>query len=214
MMVLVACETSGTVRDAFNKAGHDAWSVDVLPSDTPSNRHIQDDVRNVLGSSWDMLIVCHPPCTRLCNSGVRWLHTPPPNKTKQEMWEELDEGCDLFSTLWNVSHIPSVCVENPIMHRYAKERIDNFEPAAQTIQPWHFAQTEDDPDNVSKATCLWLRNLPKLERTGNLDGSTARHECHSAAPSKLRWKIRSKFFPSVASAMAEQWGSIQQGATI
>ena len=86
MKILIGCETSGVVRDAFLANGHDAWSCDLLPSDKASNRHIQDDIRNVLAfEKWDMLVVGHPPCTRLCNSGVRWLHTPPPGRTKDEM---------------------------------------------------------------------------------------------------------------------------------
>ena len=100
MKILVGCETSGVVRNAFAELGHDVWSCDVLPSDTPSNRHIQDDVLNVLKmDEWDQLIVCHPPCTRLCNSGVRWLHKAPPNKTLEQMWDELDQGAELFSKL-------------------------------------------------------------------------------------------------------------------
>jgi len=89
MKVLIGCETSGIVREAFLSKGHDVWSCDVLPSDDASNRHIQDDILNVMNmDSWDMLIVAHPPCTRLCNSGVRWLHKAPPNKTLTEMWNE------------------------------------------------------------------------------------------------------------------------------
>ena len=96
MKVLIACETSGTVRNAFLDRGHDAWSCDVLPSDDLTNRHIQDDVLEVLKmESWDMLMVAHPPCTRLCNSGVRWLHKAPPGKTLAEMWEQLDQGAEL-----------------------------------------------------------------------------------------------------------------------
>lgn len=203
--ILVGCETSGTVRDAFLEAGHDCWSCDVLPSDTPSNRHIVDDVRNVMAfERWDALFVMHPPCTRLCNSGVRWLKKPPAGRTLAEMWRDLDDGCALFSHLWNAD-IPMICVENPVMHRYAKERIKNYVKQSQTIQPWHFADSDESPDNVTKATCFWLRGLPLLKPTGKVDGKTARPECHRAAPSKDRWKIRSKFFPSVAKAMADQW---------
>jgi len=205
MKVLIGCETSGTVRNAFAALGHDAWSCDVLPADTPSNHHIQGDIRDVMQDDWDLMCVMHPPCTRLTNSGVRWLHKAPPNKTLDQMWAELDAGCALFSDVWNVEHIPFVAVENPVMHRHAKERIRNYEPFAQSVQPWHFADAEDDADNVKKRTCLWLRGLPKLERTGSLDGSTARDECHKAPPSADRWKIRSKFYAGVANAMAKQW---------
>ena len=151
MKVLIACETSGTVRDAFDNEGHDAWSCDILPADTPTNKHIQDDVRNVLTmDDWDLLMVAHPPCTRLCNSGVRWLHKAPPGKTLEDMWRELDEGAKLFSELWNAD-IPHVAVENPIMHKYAKERIVNFEKATQTFQPWEFGNDEKGEDKKGLA---------------------------------------------------------------
>lgn len=208
--VLIGCETSGIVRDAFLSAGHDCWSCDVLPSDTPSNRHIQDDVRNVMNyERWDFMAVMHPPCTRLCNSGVRWLHKAPPNKTLDQMWRDLDEGCALFSDVWNAD-IPLIAVENPIMHKYAKERIRNFEEPHQKVQPWEFATSDASPDNVTKKTCFWLKGLPPLQTTGTVDGSTARDECHKAAPSADRWKIRSKFYHGIASAMADQWGAIAQ----
>lgn len=204
--VLIGCETSGVVREAFLREGHDAWSCDVLPSDVPSNRHIVADVREVLAVEvFDLLVIAHPPCTRLCNSGVRWLSTPPPGRSLEEMWRELDEGAELFSDLWNAD-VPHVAVENPVMHRHAKERIRNFEPHSQSVQPWEFGVDEAGPDNVKKRTCLWLRNLPKLVATGTLDGKTARDECHKTPPSKDRWKIRSKFYEGIADAMAKQWG--------
>ena len=208
MKVLIGCETSGVVREAFIDQGHDAWSCDVLPSDVPTNRHIQDDVLNVLRSdNWDMLMVAHPPCTRLCNSGVRWLSKPPPNKTLKQMWNELEDGAKLFSELLNAD-VPRIAVENPVMHKHAKQRIENYQPFSQSIQPWQFATDDDSSDNVKKRTCLWLKNLPKLIPTGNVDGSTARDECHKAAPSKNRWKIRSKFYHGIARAMAIQWGDM------
>lgn len=206
--ILIGCEQSGVVRDAFLKQGHDAVSCDILPSETPSNNHIQADVRDVLTwEKWDMLIIAHPPCTRLCNSGVRWLHKAPPERTLDEMWRELDEGAELFSDLWNAD-CPRIAVENPVMHKYAKERIRNYEPFAQSFQPWQFAKSDDAADNVKKRTCLWLRNLPPLKPTGSLDGSTARDDIHKAPPSADRWKFRSRFFEGVADAMATQWGSL------
>ena len=206
MKVLIACETSGTVRNAFLDRGHDAWSCDVLPSDDLTNRHIQDDALEVLKmESWDMLMVAHPPCTRLCNSGVRWLHKAPPGKTLAEMWEQLDQGAELFSKLWN-SDIPKVAIENPVMHKYAKARIKNFEPFTQSVQPYEFAESIDAEDNISKRTCLWLRNLPPLIKTGTLTRETARHDIHNASPGKDRWKVRSKFHKGIAEAMADQWG--------
>lgn len=208
--VLIGCETSGIVRDAFLARGHDAWSCDLLPADTPTNRHIIGDVRDVMQDSWDLMAVMHPPCTRLCNSGVRWLTAPPPGRTTEEMWAELEAGAALFSAVWNVPHIPLVAVENPVMHRHAKSRIENYEPPAQTVQPWQFATDPDGPDNERKRTCLWLRGLPALRPTGTLDGSTARDSVHRASPGADRWKLRSKFFPGLAAAMADQWGPVAQ----
>lgn len=205
LRVLVGCETSGIVRDAFLEAGHDAWSCDILPADRPSNRHIVGDVRDVMQDEWDLLAVMHPPCTRLCNSGVRWLSSPPPGKTLADMRRELEEGAALFSAVWNVRHIERVAVENPVMHRHAKALIENYRPPAQTVQPWQFGDDPEGPDNERKRTCLWLRNLPPLVPTGTLDGSTARDSVHKASPGPDRWKVRSKFFPGIARAMATQW---------
>ena len=206
MKILIACETSGTVRNAFLNRGHDAWSCDVLPSDDLTNRHIQDDVLEVLKmESWDMLMVAHPPCTRLCNSGVRWLNKAPPGKTLAEMWEQLDQGAELFSKLWNAD-VPRVAIENPVMHKHAKARIKNFQPFAQSVQPYEFADSIDAEDNVSKRTCLWLRNLPPLIKTGTLTRETARQDIYNASPGKDRWKVRSKFHKGIAQAMADQWG--------
>ena len=208
MKILIGCETSGTVRNAFIERGHDAWSCDILPADDQTNRHIQDDIRNVLEmEAWDLLLVAHPPCTRLCNSGVRWLHKAPPGKTVQEMWEELDEGAALFSDLWNAD-IPRIAIENPIMHKHAKAKIENFEPFAQSVQPYEFADSVEAEDNVSKRTCLWLKNLPLLQKTSNLTRETARHDIHLASPGPDRWKFRSKFHKGLAQAMAEQWGAV------
>lgn len=205
--VLIGCETSGVVRDAFTTQGYDAWSCDLLPADTPTNRHIIGDVRSIICmDKWDLLMVAHPPCTRLCNSGVRWLHTPPPGRTKEEMWHELDEGAKLFSDLLN-ANIPHIAIENPVMHKYAKARIVNFYKFNQSIQPWQFGTDPMGQDNVKKRTCLWLKELPLLALTGSLTGATARADVHRAPPSANRWKIRSKFFPGVAEAMATQWGA-------
>ncbi|MEI4262769.1 hypothetical protein [Roseovarius sp. D0-M9] len=234
LKVLIGCEQSGVVRDAFNGLGHNAWSCDLLPAERPSNRHIVGDVRDVMMmDDWDILAVMHPPCTRLCNSGVRWLDKPAknpiadlsaaerlewPGMSDAEKlaltWKKLEAGVALFSDVWNVEHIPMVAVENPVMHRHAKERITNFQPHAQTVQPWHFGTDEDGPDNERKRTCLWLRNLPTLTRTGTLDGTTARDSVHKASPSPNRWKERSRFFPGLAQAMALQWGGAAQARQI
>jgi len=199
MRVLVACEFSGTVRDAFLERGHDAWSCDLLPSDPPSNRHIVGDARDILGDGWDMLIVAHPPCTRLCNSGVRWLSEPPAGRTKEEMWADLEAGADLFSKFWNAD-IPHVCVENPVMHGHAKKLIRNYKKPAQSVQPWQFGHGE------SKRTCFWLRELPPLKPTNVVDGREQR--IHRMPPSPDRWKHRSRFYPGIAAAMADQWGRL------
>jgi hypothetical protein len=205
--VLIGCETSGIVREAFLARGHDAWSCDLLPSDTPTNRHIVGDVRDVMRGDWDLMAVMHPPCTRLCNSGVRWLKTPPPGRSLGDMWRELDDGAALFSACWNADHIPCVAVENPVMHRHAKARIANYAPPAQTVQPWQFGTDPAGPDNERKRTCFWLRALSPLVPTGTLDGTTARDSVHRASPGAERWKQRSRFFPGLAAAMADQWGA-------
>ena len=221
MKILIGCEQSGIVRDAFLARGHDAWSCDLLPAETPTNRHIIGDVRDVMKwDDWDMLAVMHPPCTRLTNSGVRWLHKPPANRqpdypadydhwTETErlkfMWDELDKGAALFSDCWNAD-IPMVAVENPVMHKYAKARITNYQPFTQSVQPHQFGTDPNGPDNERKRTCFWLRGLPPLTPTGTLDGTTARDSVHKASPGKDRWKVRSKFFPGLAAAMAQQWG--------
>lgn len=196
LRILIACEFSGTVRDAFLARGHDAWSCDLLPDERNSNRHIRGDVRDVLDERWDALIVAHPPCTRLCNSGVRWLNSPPPGRTRDEMWDELERGADLFSTLWSAS-APCVAVENPVMHKHAKARIRNYTPPTQSVQPWQFGHPE------TKRTCLWLKNLPPLRATNIVAGREAR--VHKMPQGPNRWRERSRFFPGIAAAMADQW---------
>jgi hypothetical protein len=196
LRVLVACEYSGVVRRAFLARGCDAWSCDLLPSEDGSNRHIRGDARDLVHDGWDLLMVAHPPCTRLCNSGVRWLHTPPPGKTAGQMELELREGAALFSAFWNAP-IPRVAVENPVMHGHAKRLIENYAEPAQSIQPWQFGHGE------TKRTCLWLRNLPPLRPTNVVEGREQR--VHRMPPSPTRWKERSRFYPGIAAAMAEQW---------
>lgn len=197
--VLIACEFSGTVRRAFASAGHDAWSCDLLPADDRSNKHIIGDARDILSDGWDLLMVAHPPCTRLCNSGVRWLSVPPPGRELADLWRELDEGAALFSAFWNAP-IPRVCVENPVMHKHAKARITNYVEPAQSVQPWQFGHGE------TKRTCFWLRGLPALVPTAIVEGREAR--VHMMAPGPDRWKERSRFFPGIAAAMASQWGGL------
>ena len=196
LRVLVACEYSGVVRRAFLARGCDAWSCDLLPAEDGSNRHIRGDARELLKDGWDLLMVAHPPCTRLCNSGVRWLSTPPPGKSAAQMERELREGAALFSSFWNAP-ISRVAVENPVMHRHAKALIENYAEPAQSIQPWQFGHGE------CKRTCLWLRGLPPLKPTNVVDGREQR--VHRMPPSPTRWKERSRFYPGIAAAMADQW---------
>jgi len=203
LRVLVACEFSGVVRRAFAARGHDAWSCDLLPAEDRSNKHIIGDARDILNDGWD-LMVAHPPCTRLCNSGVRWLTKPPPGKTLDQMWRELYEAAELFSAFWNAP-IDRICIENPVMHRHAKARIVNYQDFAQSVQPWQFGHGE------VKRTCLWLKNLPPLVPTDIVDGRTAR--VHRMPPSEDRWRERSRFFPGIAAAMADQWGSLATDST-
>ena len=199
MRVLIACEYSGVVRRAFAARGHDTWSCDLLPSEDHANQHIIGDARDLLGDGWDLLMVAHPPCTRLCNSGVRWLSRPPKGKTLAQMWADLDEAADLFSAFWNAP-IDRVAVENPIMHRHARERIRNFAPASQQLQPWQFGHGE------TKATCLWLKNLAPLRPTNIVEGRTQR--VHRMSPGPNRWRERSRTFQGIADAMADQWGNL------
>jgi hypothetical protein len=211
MKILVACEYSGIVRRAFAARGHDAWSCDLLPAEDGSNRHYVGDVRDILYDGWDLLIVAHPPCTRLCNSGVRWLSVPPPGRTQQQLWDELDQGAALFSTLWNAP-VPRVAVENPVMHRHAKAKIKNYQAPAQSVQPWEYGDWE------TKRTCLWLRGLTALIPTySTLDAARAglglandaqpTARVHRMTPGPARAKERSRFFAGIAEAMADQWGS-------
>jgi hypothetical protein len=210
LRVLIGCETSGVVRRAFAALGHDAWSCDLLPAEDGSNRHFICDVRDRLHDGWDLLAVFHPPCTRLCNSGVRWLHTPPPGRSHDEMWAELDEGAALFSAVWNAP-VPRVAVENPVMHKHAKARIAGYAPPAQTVQPWWFGEP------AFKATSLYLRGLPPLAPTARLTpprAGTPEHKAwswvHRAPPGPHRWQHRSRTFEGIAVAMAHQWGGYAQ----
>lgn len=197
LRVLIACEFSGVVRRAFTAMGHDAWSCDLLPADDRSNHHIMGDARDILGDGWDLLMVAHPPCTRLCNSGVRWLSVPPPGRTLDEMQADLHEGAELFSDFLNAP-IDRICVENPVMHRHAKALIRNYVEPAQSVQPWQYGHPE------TKRTCLWLKGLPNLVPTDIVEGREAR--VHMMSPGPNRWRERSRFFPGIAKAMAEQWG--------
>lgn len=207
MRVLVGCETSGVVRRAFAALGHDVWSVDLLPAEDGSNRHIVGDIRDYLRDGWDLLAVMHPPCTRLCNSGVRWLSKPPLGRTREDMWGDLEAAVALFSACLHAP-IPRRAIENPIMHRHARERIDGL-PRPQIVQPWWFG------DPAFKATGLYLIDLPPLKPTRRLDPprpGTADHKAwsavHRAPPGPNRWRVRSRTFEGLAAAMADQWGQV------
>lgn len=188
MKVLIACEFSGTVRDAFISRGHDAISCDLLPTES-DGPHIQGDVREVLKEPWD-LVIAHPPCTRLCNSGVRWLH-------ERNLWKEMEEAARFFFDCL-VANSDRVAVENPIMHKYAKKIIGRGPDF--TCQPWQFG------DAAKKRTCFWTRGLEPLRPTSNMTGKDAVQEVHLMSPSKDRWKKRSITYQGIANAMADQWG--------
>lgn len=187
MNVLVACEYSGIVRDAFISKGHDAVSCDILPTESPGPHH-QGNVEDILHEEWD-LIIAHPPCTRLTLAGVRWLH-------ERNLWGELDEACDFFKLFLHHS-CPKIAIENPLPHKYAVERIGR--KYDQRLQPWQFGHGE------TKGICLWLKGLPALTPTNIVEGREAR--VHRMPPGADRAKMRSRFFEGVAQAMADQWGS-------
>lgn len=188
LRVLVACEYSGRVRDAFAALGHSAVSCDLLPSDAPGH-HIQGDVSDLLAQPWD-LVIAHPPCTRLCNSGVRWL-------AERDLWADMREGAQFFLACLN-ANAPRVAVENPVMHKYAREIVGRGPDF--TVQPWQFG------DPAKKRTCFWTRGLPPLTPTSNMTAADASADCHNASPGPDRWKIRSTTYQGIANAIAQQWG--------
>ena len=183
MRVLVACEFSGVVRRAFRARGHDAWSCDLLDADDAAEgcHHIIGDVRSILNTRWDLMIA-HPPCTHLAVSGARWF---------KEKRAEQEEALDFVRTLLDAP-IPHIALENPISIISSKVRKPD-----QIIQPWMFGHGE------TKATCLWLKNLPKLVSTNVVEGRTPR--VHYASPGPNRWKERSRTLQGIADAMADQW---------
>lgn len=183
MRVLVACEYSGRVRDAFTRAGHYAVSCDLLPSETPG-AHYRGDVRDMLHTDWDLMIA-HPPCTHLAVSGARWF-----GEKQQEQAEALAFVRELLD-----APIPRIALENPVSIISSRIRKPD-----QIVQPWQYGHGE------TKATCLWLKNLPPLVPTDVVDGREAR--VHRMAPGPDRWKERSRTFTGIAQAMADQWGSL------
>ena len=181
LRVLVACEFSGIVRDAFAARGHDAWSCDLLPTERPGN-HIHGDVLAILDDGWDLMIA-HPPCTHLAVSGARWF------KDKQKEQEE----SLVFVKMLMDAPIQKICIENPISIISTRIRKPD-----QIIQPWQFGHGE------TEATCLWLKGLPKLQPTQIVDGRE--NKVHRCPPGPERWKIRSRTFQGIANAMANTWG--------
>ena len=183
MRVLVACEYSAAVRDAFRAKGHDAWSCDLLPTEGDPQWHHEGDVFEILTDSWDLMIA-HPPCTHLAVSGARWF--------KDKLVEQA-EALEFVRRLLDAP-IDKIALENPISIISSRIR-----KPTQIIQPWQFGHGE------TKATCLWLKNLPPLTPTKIVDGREAR--VHKMAPGPDRWKERSRTYQGIADAMAEQWGA-------
>lgn len=194
MRVLVACEFSGKVRDAFLARGHDAWSCDLLPTESNPERHIQANVLDLPFDTWDLLIF-HYPCTYLANSGVRWLFGGKGSERDQGRWALMEKDARNFRYLLNLP-VRKIAGENPIQHKYAQEIIGHRH--SQVIQPWQFGHGE------TKATCLWLKNLPPLRPTNIV--AERKPRVHREPPSADRWKNRSRTLPGIAQAMAEQWG--------
>ena len=198
MKVLVACEYSGRVRDAFLALGHDAMSCDLLDTEAPGP-HYQGDVRDIIGDGWDLMIA-HPPCTYLCASGLHW------NKRRTERAQKTEEDLEFVRFLLEAP-IEYIALENPIGCIGTRIR-----PADQIIQPWWFG------DDASKATCLWLNNLPQLRPTKLVEGRLVNGKRRWAnqtdsgqnrlGPSEDRWKQRSETYMGIAKAMAEQWGNL------
>lgn len=193
--ILVACESSQIVTRAFRKAGFKAFSCDLLPGEINPEWHIQKDIRDVYLRDYDLMIA-HPPCTFMCNSGVSWL------KKDDSRWEELRLAKEFFDYLWKAK-VKRICIENPIPHKYAL-----LPKYTQIIQPYQFGHPE------RKATCLWLKNLCKLDETNNVKKEMEKlpkkeaQRIHYTSPGKERWKIRSRTFTGIAEAMAIQWGAM------
>lgn len=195
MKVLVACEFSGIVRHQFEQAGHNAWSCDILPSEAPG-KHYQGDVIDILDAEWDLMIA-HPPCTFLANSGVQHLHTDP------QRWVQLHDAVAMFRALL-AAPVPRICIENPIPHKYARNMIGR--KYDQLIQPYQFGHPE------RKATCLWLKGLDPLVHTNDVRlemeklPKSQQQRIFHMSPGPNRSHERSRFYTGFARAMAEQWG--------
>lgn len=222
LRALIACETSGIGRRAFAAAGFDTWSCDIDPAEDGSNRHIICDVRGgILLDGWDLLAVLHPPCTRLCRSGRRWMSGPgiwtppkqlPVGRTRADMKAEFEEGVSIFTACWEAP-IERVAIENPEMNDLAKARMPDDLPAPHMVQPHWFGHPE------YKATGWYLRNLPPLEPTDQLEepprGSDEWrrwNRVHRMTPGPERARLRSRSFPRMLTAAAKQWGAYAEQA--
>ena len=183
MKVLIACEYSGRVRDAFLSKGHEAMSCDLLPTDAPGP-HYQGDVQDVINDGWDLMI-CHPPCTHLAVSGARHFAAKKASGVQ-------DEALEFVRMLLN-ANIPKIALENPVSIISSRIRKPD-----QIIQPWQFGHGE------TKSTCLWLKGLSLLTATDIVEGRSDR--IHKMPPSPNRWKLRSTTYQGIANAMANQWG--------
>ena len=196
MKILIACEFSGTVRDAFSRLGHYAVSCDLLPTDAPG-RHYKGDVMDIIGDNWDLMIA-HPPCTYLCSSGLHW------NKRRPERAQMTEEALQFVRSLLDAP-IPRIALENPIGAISTRIRKPD-----QTIQPYQYGH------DASKSTCLWLKGLPPLRPTKMIEprivngkprwGNQTDSGQNKLPPSEDRWKLRSETYQGIAEAMAHQWG--------
>lgn len=217
MRVLIGCETSGVARRAFAALGHDVWSCDLEPAEDGSNRHIRCDIRDgILAEGWGLLAVMHPPCTRLCRSGRRWMSGPgqwttpkalPAGRTLDDMRAEFEMGVDIFTTCWQAP-IERVAIENPEMSDLARARMPGDLPAPQIVQPYWFG------DPAYKGTGWYLRGLPPLTPTRMLsEPEKGSHEwkawsrIHRLPPGPERARLRSRSFPGMMAAAAEQWSA-------
>jgi hypothetical protein len=211
LRVIVGCEYSGRVREAFRALGHEAYSCDLLPADDNSPNHFQMDIFKAIEQYGPFdLGIFHPPCTYLTNAGVRWLHEHVQSRKGKKpvvsgavRWDAMREGARFFTALLNVD-IPKIAIENPIPHKYAVTAIGR--KYDQIVQPWMFGHTE------RKATCFWLKGLPLLVPTNNVKEEMLKlpkkeqQRLHYLPPSADRWKLRSETFSGIAAAMAQQWG--------
>ena len=224
LRILIACETSGIARRAFAARGHDVWSCDRDPAEDGSNRHIICDMRDgILTQGWDLLAVMHPPCTRLCRSGRRWMSGPgkwtapkklPQGRSWADMRAEFELGVSVFTACW-AAPIERVAIENPEMNDLARDEIPPDLPAPQMVQPYWFGEP------AYKATGWYLRALPPLEPTNKLpepergsDEWKRWNAVHRMSPGPERARLRSRSFPGMMAAAADQWGgwAIEQAA--